>query len=98
MLAASEKDESLSLNNVNFINASSMNDDTPSKLKSQAKVLKLHAKEANAEIVFTTKSEQYSMDFLYSHFDYKSVHMITIQPGDSQQILLTQFSQFCMIH
>ena len=91
-VGASEKDESLSLNNVNFINASSMNDDTPSKLKSQAKVLKLHAKEANAEIVFTTKSEQYSMDFLYSHFDYKSVHMITIQRGFSTDIVDSVFS------
>lgn len=91
-VGASEKDESLSLNNVNFINASSMNDDTPSKLKSQAKVLKLHAKEANAEIVSTTKSEQYSMDFLYSHFDYKSVHMITIQRGFSTDIVDSVFS------
>ena len=80
-VGASEKDESLSLNNVNFINASSMNDDTPSKLKSQAKVLKLHAKEANAEIVF-----------LYSHFDYKSVHMITIQRGFSTDIVDSVFS------
>lgn len=92
MLAHQKKDESLSLNNVNFINASSMNDDTPSKLKSQAKVLKLHAKEANAEIVSTTKSEQYSMDFLYSHFDYKSVHMITIQRGFSTDIVDSVFS------
>lgn len=61
-------------------------------LKSQAKVLKLHAKEANAEIVFTTKSEQYSMDFLYSHFDYKSVHMITIQRGFSTDIVDSVFS------
>lgn len=91
-VGASEKDESLSLNNVNFINASSMNDDTPSKLKSQAKVLKLHAKEVNAEIVSTTKSEQYSMDFLYSHFDYKSVHMITIQRGFSTDIVDSVFS------
>lgn len=61
-------------------------------LKSQAKVLKLHAKEANAEIVSTTKSEQYSMDFLYSHFDYKSVHMITIQRGFSADIVDSVFS------
>lgn len=49
-------------------------------------------KESNAEIVSTTKSEQYSMDFLYSHFDYKSVHMITIQRGFSTDIVDSVFS------
>lgn len=110
-VGASEKNELVSSNNVNFTEPKGIRPFTiiyndlldfeglRSKeklllilLKSQAKVLKLHAKEANAEIVSTTKSEQYSMDFLYSHFDYKSVHMITIQRGFSTDIVDSVFS------
>lgn len=71
-VGASEKDESLSVNNVNFVDVSSISDDTSSELKSQAQISKLSSNS-------NEKLERYSKDFLYRHFDFESVYIIASQ-------------------
>lgn len=71
-VGASEKDESLSVNNVNFVDVSSISDDTSSELKSQAQISKLSS-DSNEKL------ELYSKDFLYRHFDFESVYIIASQ-------------------
>ena len=69
---SNKKKASFSVNNVNFVDVSSISDDTSSELKSQAQISKLSS-DSNEKL------ERYSEDFLYRHFDFESVYIIASQ-------------------